>query len=254
MFLRISLFLLFLQASYFSLLNVQAATRGLSIETSYSLHTTGNQVETVLRKDHEQWKLIKEHIFPKAIESLEAMPYISNIVFVPGEESKLEYSWANYITKRRESYVYVNLDIASQVTFLFKVSEDLRECKVSIAQKDPSSVEDEEDSPCNIHSLKSEAVIEGPIAVYGNFVSNVDTQSLLKNKQSFTISAQTNYSKEFVFKTSFKILTSSFEESLVKFLDVFHIKSLMVGHFTRRQLLLGTARALRTFNEKVLSL
>lgn len=229
----------------------------LPMESTYRINSGNSEVTTIVRNDKTKETLIRNFIFPVVGEALKTIPQVSNVVFVPGKETKEDYSWANYTTIKRESFAYINLSLSSQVSLLFKVNEELRKCKSKETKRETSGSDDwsgSSSNECDITALKSEVTVEGPIAVYGTFVSSVDVNRLLKKKQNLTVSVKLNYSQEFEMETNFNILSSSFEESLMKFFEVFHFTSQIGENFSRRQLLVGVARAMRNINEKVLEL
>ncbi len=241
-------------------LNVWAEAVKLPIQTTYSIDSSSSEVETILRKDKSKNPLIEKYLFSTVAKALEKVPSISNVVFVPGDETETENNWSSYIRKKRESFAYVNLNMNTQVSMLFKISEERRVCKTVVKEE----VEENDDdidrfysggsSGCNINSLKSEVTISGPISIYGTYASNINVDTILKDRQKIKISVESNYSKEFVMNTEFSILSSSFEEKLMTFFKVFQYKPMIGSTFTRRQLLVGVARALRTINEGVLEL
>jgi hypothetical protein len=226
-------------------------------QTTYAVTDQGTTVTTLLTEDKSKSKMINSYLFPVIEKTLKKNPIVSNVVFVPGVESKTDNSWSDYITKKRESYAYVNINMNSQISLMFKVVEELRVCKANKKSKstDQSSF-DEWASPsgCGLSVLKSSVEIKGPVAVYGTYVSNINVDSLLNEKQELSFSVSTNFNEQFQIESSFKILSSSFEEGLVKFLEVFNFKTGIAQHFSRRQLLVGVSRSLRTINEGVLGL
>ncbi len=242
-----------------SVLNLQAQDKVIPIQTSYSISTDSSSVTTILTEDKSKDELINKYLFPEVEKVLIKNPLVSNVAFVPGMETSTEYSWANYITKKRESFAYVNIDVGSQISFLFKITEELRVCKTGT--KDEKNVVVDEWSgtsssttSCDINSLQTNVKIEGPVAVYGTYASQYDVGTLLKDRQEITVTLNKNWSKQFQMVTRFRINSSSFEDGLIRFFEAFQIKSMIGDHFTRKQLLVGVARAMRTINEGMLEL
>jgi len=243
--------------------NAQAEEAKLTKETSYEINAFEGTTKTIIRDDTSKQSLIESYLFTKVAKALEKTSQVKSVVFVPGAEKSEDYSWASYTSKVRESYAYVNIDLNTQVSLLFKVKEELRKCKTEVKSETTTSSEVADDdfedwgtdsSACDIHSLKSEVVVEGPIAVYGTFASSVDVNNLLKDRQKLKISIETNFSKELQMQSTFEILSSSFEENLLKMFEAFQFKPMIGDNFTRRKLLVGIARAMRNINERVLEL
>ncbi len=240
-----------------SLLAAQSAFG--QVATNYNIQSnSAGATSEIVNSNQSQDKILSGFLLEKLKPILMKNPYVAGVDFAPGAvKDELGSSWTDYNSKNRVSHVFVQLSLPTRVGMMFEVTESYRVCKPPAAG---AVVVYDESSGAQIGgggdcALESDLKVRGPIAVYGSFSSAENVDALLRDKQTFRISASKSYDKKNLEVTSRLTLESNlFEKNFVKFLKIFRVQTAEnFEQFVSRQVfLVGVARLERQINEELL--
>lgn len=227
--------------------------------TKYYITGKGTDVTSEVKDSGKAYDhIMSNYLSPKLVGALKDMPGVTSVQLTKtGPETVTEDSYFPYKTHSRKANIFVTMNLPSKVSLLLSVEESFREC---LKPRGPEVITSDEggaysSSSC---SLESKTKITGPIAIYGSHAVNSLTgfnEDDLKGMQEITVTASNNYSgKDFSLKTSFEVNSMLFERSLARFLKAFKVQGvdMSVAGMTRQNILLGSSRAIRLVNEKIL--
>ena len=248
---------------------ILAETEGPTIE--YSINSSSSSVTITQEKSDQLDELSKNYLFDKIRVALLKSPYILGVQFTKGLETKEDNKWSKYRTIKRTSKAYINLSLPAKFSILVDVEEEYRKCKTNLPKEAKSSYSRHDaysygSSECKDSDLRSEVVINGPLAVYSSFASYINPTELLKEKQSLSWTLSHHYSGDKMkFEGEFDIKSDSFEKGIFKFMQLSNINfsgpldislsgQAVSQQVTRKDILVGIARTLKRINEEVVGL
>jgi hypothetical protein len=239
------------------------------LKTTYSIYSDSTTVTTLAEKSNKYDRHAEGFLFPLFRTGLQNMAYVTSLIQTQGTESSEVNQWWDYELKKKKSHAFLNLALQTPLTLLFEIEESYRKCK---APGVTPVVVDEEGGSAATGTCQRESTltVKGPIAVYGNFASSINVDSLLRNKQEVLITLGKTYNnQDTTLATKFSVKSVSFDEGLSRFFRVFNIP-VFTGHAgeigygngvldkvsplsSRQKLLLGISRISRQANERMLS-
>lgn len=232
------------------------------LETTYTISSSSAESKTTITNaSTEIEKRSKGYLFKTIRKALENTAYIQSIEETEGKTDKEESQFSNTINNKKTNHVFVTLALPAKVSLMFKVEQSYRECKPGTSSSSSPSYGFEDyggsgsraGSDC--FASGSSVSVKGPVAVYGNYASNVQIEELMRDKQELNFELRQSYDKtKYELSSRFSINSIFFEENLYKFMEFFGVapqdKSPLA--LTRQRLLLSVSRYLRQVNERTL--
>lgn len=245
---------------YLITIMVSSVAWGQSVTSKYSLLGSSATVTTTIREaSSEKEQLLKSFLFETVAAKLRTLPMVTGVEFNSATKAEVGgHTWSDYWEHKRTYPATIRLALPTAVTLMVRVEETFRVCKSAAEKGSAAQIPAGDDLGIVVAStdcmLNSSVKITGPYTVYGNFATNVNVQSLMKEKQSITFSVTRDWSNKsnINLETRFALESELFESSLIKFLEVFNVslgdKSAVIP---RNQILLGVARLVRVQNERM---
>lgn len=241
-------------------------------ETTYNMQGSSVEVVTTAKRTNQFDEKMTNYLLPMVREALRGTQFVTDIQAVEGSEQREEIQWADYITHKRVSKIFVNMQLPARVSMLFNIEEDYRRCRVP--QQLPGGVgsrqmEDGLDQGGGAIQqgcqLQSSFKLTGPLAIYGTYTSAINVDRLLEGKQDLQVTLTKSWDKmDTVFTTRLNVHTMQWEDNLQSFMKAFNIRphtdqadvttsgSSLNVLLSRQTIFLGVARFARQINERIL--
>ena len=153
------------------------------------------EAKTTLKNSSAYDDHLEKFLFKHVAENLKEFPFIINVQLLNDstkEVKKEEESYWDYVKHIRSSHAFISIQTPrGPVRLLMKVKESYRKCSPP-KDNDLATEADDEDyygdyyepaaqssSSC---SREADVKISGPIAIYGNYVTSVDLNRVVKDQ------------------------------------------------------------------------
>ena len=239
-------------------------------ETNYNIQSSAVEVVTTAKRTNQFDEKMTNYLLPLVRDALRGTQFVTDIQAVEGAEQREEIQWADYVTHKRVSKIFVNMQLPSRVSMLFNVEEDYRRCRVP-QQLPPGAgsrhMEDDAGAGAIQQGcqLQSTLKLTGPLAIYGTYTSAINVDRLLQGKQDLQITLAKSWDKaDAVFTTRLNVSSMQWEDNLQSFMKAFNIRpqtdqadvttngSSPNVLLSRQTIFLGVARFARQINERIL--
>jgi hypothetical protein len=238
------------------------------VKTTYQITSSFAAVTTLIKKaSAEREEIMRKYPFEGVAEAIRKLPMVTGVEYNPSEtDETVTTTYSDFDEHKRSYPAVIRLNLPASVTLPVRIEEIYRTCKSPADKPKESSGGGRgggaggggSSSSVKVDcALNSSVKIKGPTAVYGNFASSVNLESLLRDQQSLEF----NITRDYLDKTSlkleskFSIVSEMFDKNLFKFMEALSLKPVNNEDvYTRANILLGTARVLRVNNERMLSL